>query len=68
MSRSTSYVLALALVVLGAVAILLLQDPAMRLFASEQAALYVALLGGLIVLAGIVLAAFTAAASMRRSG
>jgi hypothetical protein len=65
MNRSTSYLLALALVLLGIVAILFLQDPAMRLFRSERAALYVALLGGLLALAGVILAGFTAIASMR---
>jgi hypothetical protein len=65
MNRSTSYLLALGLAVLGIVAILFLQDPAMRLFGSERAALYVALLGAILVLAGIVLAGFTAIASMR---
>ena len=65
MSRSTSYLLALALVLLGIIAILFLQDPAMRLFSAEQAALYVAVLGAVLLLAGVVLAGFTAIASMR---
>lgn len=65
MMRSTSYFLALTLFLLGIVAILFLQDPAMRLFNSEQAALYVALLGGLLILAGLVLAGVTAIANMR---
>jgi hypothetical protein len=65
MSRSTSYLLALALVLLGIITILFLQDPAMRLFGSERAALYVALLGALLLLAGVVLAGFTAISSMR---
>jgi|RhiMetdeSRZDD1v2_1073273.scaffolds.fasta_scaffold1796617_1 hypothetical protein len=65
MSRSISYLLALGLVLLGIITILFLQDPVMRLFGSERAALYVALLGGLLALAGIILAGFTAIASMR---
>ena len=67
MKRSTSYLLALGLVLLGVIAILFLQDPAMRLFSSERATLYVAFLGAILllwgVLAGVVLAGFTAIAS-----
>ncbi len=68
MKRSTSYLLALGLVLLGVIAILFLQDPAMRLFSSERATLYVAFLGAIlllagVVLAGVVLAGFTAIAS-----
>jgi hypothetical protein len=65
MNRSTAYLFALALVLLGASAILFLQDPAMRLFGSERAALLVALLGGLLAVAGIILAGFTAITRMR---
>jgi hypothetical protein len=65
MNRSTSYLLALALVLLGIITILFLQDPAMRLFGSERAALYVALLGAVLLLAGVVLAGFTAITGLR---
>jgi hypothetical protein len=68
MNRSSSYLLALVLVLLGMVAMLFLQDPAQRLLGSERAALYVALLGGLLVLAGLILAGTTAIASLRNGG
>ena len=65
MNRSTSYLLALVLILLGIISILFLQDPAMRLFSSERAALYVAFLGAILLLAGVILAGFTAITSMR---
>jgi hypothetical protein len=68
MNRSSSYLLALVLVLLGMVVILFLQDPVQRLLGSERAALYVALLGGLLVLAGLILAGTTAIASLRNEG
>jgi hypothetical protein len=65
MNRSISYLLALVLVLLGIITILFLQDPAMRLFSSERAALYIAFLGAFLLLAGVVLAGFTVIASIR---